>query len=233
MVQRVSLDNVSPADFERLTDLLTVAIQEREVKIRMWVPSTIELIFDSARMSQSLERNELPVGACVAQLNGDIPIMLSAILMRQQIQAAAYLATVTDLTEPGLEIQDDEQREELTRSEVLQRCAVLEEKVIDDELRTQYAIKVTAKNNVLTGTEWEVVQRQSDGTNDSVDNLIYATFRFILQKPPIRLIRYVGNPQESDTVTLILTTEEIIELRSVLEEALAAIERATQTGGRL
>ena len=234
MANRVSLDNVTPEQFDHLVNLLSEAVSARQVKIKIWVPSSVELLFDSDGISDLLDAKGLPVDACLSQLNLDIPIMLSGVLMGRQASAARYLTEDTQLTEPGYitepeHITDDgERREEIIRSELLERCTILEKKVINEGLRHQYAIKTTAKNNVLTGVEWEVVLRQSDSTRDLPAGLTYATVRFILQKPPINYVRYVGMRQESETLTAILTTEEIVELRASLEEALTAIEHARQ-----
>jgi hypothetical protein len=229
MANRVSLDDVTPDQFDLLAHLLSETIADRRVKIRLWVPSSVELRFDSAAISDLLDSWGLPVGACLSQLNADIPVMIAGVLSGRQVSATGYLATETQLTEPGLVTEESEDREDLIRTELLERCAILESRVIDEELRRQYAVKTTAKNRILIGTEWEVVKRQSDDTGTLPPlGLTYATVRFILQKPPISYVRYVGLRQESETVTAILTAEEIVELRDSLNQALAAIEQARQ-----
>ena len=226
MANRVSLDDITPKQFDDLADLLAETVAERQVTIRIWVPSLVELIFDSANMSDLLDARGLPVEPCLSQLALDIPIMISAVLMGRQNSAARYLATDTLLTGPEFSKENNNEDTELIRSELLERCAILEDRVISSELRNRYAVKVTAKNNVLTATEWEVIQRQADSTKDSAMALTYATVRFISQKPPISL---TGIGPESESFTVILTREEIVELQASLKKALRSIEQAMQS----
>lgn len=227
MAQRVSLDNVTPLQFERLVEILSQAVSERQVKLQLWIPSGVEILFDSEWMSSLLQENELPVDPCIQQLNNDIPIMISAALMGQRNRMVAYLAPITELTEPDFGPEDDLN---IIETELLSRCSLLEDTVINRELRNRYAIKATAKNNILAGTEWEVVQRHSDSSRDSPVGLTYANLNLYIQKP---FTRQTHSALESETITLVLTTEEIIDLKANLEEALNAIYFATDNEGDL
>ena len=222
-VDRISLDGLTPDQFQQLAELLSDAVLDRLVKIRIWVPSSVELLFDSTIISEKLQSKDLPVSQCLVQFNADIPIMLSAVLMGRQESAARFLTNDAEITEPGFVPDDSEEQQEVIRNELLQRCAVLERQVIGEELRRQYAVKITAKNKILTGTEWEVVQRQSDSSSDSPSALTYANVRLILQNPPINYLQYVGARQESETLTVILTAEEIIDLQANLQDMLTAL----------
>ena len=224
MAERVSLDNVAPDQFELLVELLTEHVRERRVKIRFWMPSALELTFDSEWMSALLRSNELPVEACLAQLGADIPILLSAILMGRRSEIIWHIAEETELTEPDIEEDDSA---EVIRAELLERCSVLEEKIVSEEIRHRYAIKATATNNILVGSEWEVVRRHSDSIRDSLEGLTYATLSLFVQKPIGRFSRI---RPESETITVILTSEEILELKNNLQDALEAITQTEQTG---
>ena len=126
------------------------------------------------------------------------------------------------MTEAGVETDNSLG---LIRSELIERCSVLEEKIVNEEMRHSYAIKEAATSNILAGTEWEVVQRQSNSNRDSLDGLTYATLSFFVQKPPNRLSRM---RPESETITIILTSEELVELRETLQDALNAIVQVKQ-----
>ena len=224
MSERVSLDNVTATQFEQLVELLSESISDRHVKVRIWMPSAIELIYDSEWMSDLLQRKQLPVDACLSQLGIDIPMLLTAILTGRRDGIIWHLAQETELTEEDVE---EGGNEETIRSELLERCVFLEEQVVNEGMRHRYAIKITAKNNVLTGTEWEVVQRRYSSTLHSLDGLTYATLSLFVQKPPSN---FPGIRPDSETLTVILTSDEILELQMNLQDALNAIRQVTRTG---
>lgn len=218
MVNRVSLDNVNPEQFDQLVDLLSEFILERRIKLRFWVPSAVELVFDPEWMSGLLTSKQLPVDACMSQLSVDIPLLLSAVLTGRRIGAVWHLAQDTELTELETETEDNS---ELIRSELLERCTILEDKLVNEEIRHRYAVKATAKNNIMVGSEWEVVRRQSDSTNDSLEGLVYANFSLLIQESPSFV---TGKRPKYKTITVILTSEELLDLQDNLRDALTAME---------
>ena len=224
MVNQVSLNGLSTKQFDQLVEVLAEHISQRSVKVRFWVPSLVQLIFDYDQISTVLQEKQLPVIPCFSQLNFEIPIMLSAVLTGQRNSAIGYLATQTELTEEDVELEDPG---ELVLSELTARLALMEEKAVSDEIRHRYAIKATAKNNTFVHTEWEVVQRTSDNTKDAPPGLTYATISLTIQKPHTE---FMAARPGSETITVILTAGEILEFTNALKDALEGIEQASHVG---
>ena len=218
MADRVSLDNVSPDQFEQLAQLLAESISQRQITMRMWVPSLVQLQFDSMWMTEALGQRDLPVEACLSQLRIDMPIMLAASLLGRTDTMSRHLASDTELTESDY-LPDD--AEEVIRLELLARCELLEQEIITDGVRNRFAVKVTAKANILAAAEWEVVQRHSDSTLGPITGLKYANLSLFVQRPSRNEISIAP---ESETLTVTLTEEDIIDLQSSLEAALTALQ---------
>ena len=220
MADRVSLDNVNPDQFEQLAQLLAESISKRQITMRMWVPSLVKLQFDSAWMSETLNQRNLPVEACLSQLRIDMPIMLAASLLDRAETMSRYLASDTELTETNYSSNDTE---EVIRLELLARCEFLEQKIINDAIRNRFAVKLTAKTNTLAAVDWEVVQRQSDSTFNPMTGLKYANLSLFVQRPNHNDISVAP---ESETLTVTLTEEDILDLQSSLEGALKVLQNA-------
>lgn len=220
MADRVALDNVSPDQFEQLAQLLSESISQRQITMRMWVPSLVQLQFDSTWMEEALRQRDLPVEACLSQLRIDIPIMIAASLLGRTDTMSRHLASDTELTESDY-LSDDE--EEVIRLELLARCELLEQEIITDGVRNRFAVKMTSKANTLAAAEWEVVQRHSDSTLGPTTDLKYANLSLFVQRPNRNEISIAP---ESETLTVTLTKEDIIDLQSSLEAALTALQDA-------
>lgn len=228
MVNRVSLDNVTAENFEQLISLLSEWVPERRVRVRFWMPLTVVLKYDEDEITGLLNSSNLPSRDCILQLRYDVPVMLSAILTGQRNSAIEFLTSVTDLTEPNA---DQENSEELTRAEIVERMKELEERLVTEEIRHRFAVKFTTKNDIFSGAEWEVVKRQADSDSGSPANLTYATVRITAQKPVNNLRGPVDRSAfDSDSISLIMTMDDIIELRDCLDRVSTALDRSIRNG---
>lgn len=230
---RIALDGIEPKDFDRLVDLLADWIVKGEVNVRFGTSSVVRMDFDAQKIAQKLKKSKLPEEACIGQLRYEIAFMVSGILTGHRTGVTSFLvANVVihkrkDAPKPS---------KEQIRQEITARIQCVEDKIVTADLRRQYAVKTTAKNNTYLGTSWEVVQKRGGSAGAVLPGLAHATVRIDVQKPFLRVgtrefffpFQLEISPGESEGLTLTMTLEDLQDLATNLERAAKALEEAIE-----
>lgn len=225
---RITLDGINPEQFDQLATLLAQWIPGGKVRVQLIMPRRVRLDFDQGKISRLLKKNELPSG-CISQLNSDIPFMLQGILYGQRGTIARFVAENSAITEVKGKPKPSKQQ---ARAEVETRIHCIEQKLVTTDLRRQFAIKRSAKNNTYLDVYWDVVEKHDDSTGSTLPHLASATVRLVAQKPPTREQEELFMPfyplalmPPNEEFVLTMTMEDLRELMKELGNAEAAIRR--------
>lgn len=230
--ERITLDGITPEQFDQLVSLLVGWISSGEVVVRFIMPSEVQLEFDEDNISRQLKDNKLPSN-CVSQLRSDIPFMLQGILGGHRKAIAGFITDSSTVSEvKGVAKPSKEQ----VRKEVEARIHCVEEKVVTHNLRRQFAIKGSAKTNTYVGASWDVVEKRSDSTGSILPDVVHATIRITAQKPrPVGVGREIfipftipGYTAEFENYVLTMTLEDLRDLLEKLGNAVKALSQTTK-----
>lgn len=228
---RITLDGINPEQFDQLVTLLAQWIRSGEVTVHLIMPSRVRFDFNESNISDLLKKNQLPSG-CISQLRTDIPFMLQGILGGQRRAIARFIANNSTPTKAKGKPKSSEQE---VRAEVETRIHCVEQKLVNTDLRRQFAIKRSSKNNIYSGVYWDVVEKHDDSTGSTLPNLTNATVRIVAQKPPGReqeqfIIPFMlpGLREPVEEFVLTMTLEDLRELAKELGKAEAAIRRVME-----
>ncbi len=231
---RITLDGITPEQFDRLVSLLAHWISSGEVVARFTMPSVVKLDFDEASISRQLKDKQLPSG-CISQLRYDISLMLQGILGGHRKSAASFIADNSSVGEiKGAAKPSKEQ----IREEVETRIRCVEEKVVTADLRRQFAIKSSAKTNTYVGVSWDIVEKRSDSTGSTPPDIVHATVRINAGKPrAVGIEREIfipylyaipGYTAELESYVLTMTLEDLRDLVEKLGNAVKALRQAME-----
>ena len=227
--ERITLDGITPRQFDKLATLLAELIHGGEVMVRIIIPREIKLVFNEDKISDLLKKKRIP-SAGISQMRMEIPLMLQGILSGRRKAMAGFIAENT--TPPKVKGERQPSKEQV-RAEVETRISCVEAKLVTADLRRQFVIKKSANNNTYLCVYWDIVEKCEDNTGTILPNLTSATVRIVSRKPftieeertlfiPFQI---PGIERESEELVITMTREDLHELIKELSNAEEVIKR--------
>lgn len=233
---RITIDGITAEQFDKLVGLLTEWITRGEVRIRLIMPSSIELEFDEANISRQLKQKRLPQG-CLSQFRNDIPYMLRGILEGRRGFYTELIASYSAVKGSKDQLKPSKKQ---IREEVEVRIRQIEEKVVTPALRNQFAIKRSATSDNFVDVSWAIDQKRIDSTGSAPPDLVHATVRITTQKPQVKIAReelFIPFPFDFPGVTryreiqdfiITMTLEDLQDMADKLGNAVKALRRVME-----
>jgi hypothetical protein len=230
--ERITLDGITPGQFDQLVTLLAERICGGEVTLRIIIPREIRLVFNEDKISALLKKKGIP-SDCMSQIRTDIPLMLQGILGGRRKAVANFLA---ENSAPPKAKDERQPSKEQVRAEVETRISCVEQKLVTADLRRQFAIKKSANNNTYVCVYWDIVEKCEDSTGIILSNLTSATVRIVARKPftmeeeKTFFIPFLlpGLEKPNEEFVLTMTREDLHELIKELSNAEEAIKRTME-----
>ena len=150
------MPRLSDADmFLAVLGIAQDGLQKGAISLRFRPQGSTNFTVDEKSLDPLLEKGGIDRKDFHGIFNGEIAVMVEAILCNQ---VEAYVHRM----QPD---SDEEESPEETRRIFVERAETVKEKIVDDDIKSRYRIKVTSKRPGLKNLEWEVNKKLIVGSS--------------------------------------------------------------------
>lgn len=166
--------------FKNIVYFVSEMIKNKTIKVNIVSASVIRfVIVDALAVQEFADKNKLDFEDLIYTIEYEIPAYMTSVL------GGVSLAFE--------EMVGGEKDDEKIKIERQQKIKVVEDILIDSEIKNIHLLKTTSKLKTIQAIDWEINSKIYDDSNGKIPDLKYATInlKLMIQDPSSFLVRYL------------------------------------------
>ncbi|NRS51758.1 hypothetical protein [Brevibacillus sp. HB2.2] len=159
---------ISLSNFKKYCEIGKQLIEKDVIAPRIINENSMRFKSDSKELKEILLKEEVDYGDFIEFLNRELNKIIIAILSDNIDFLKHFLIETSD--------DEDEEEDAENGNEILsEKIKLVEDILIDDQIRAAFLIKSTSKNKLISQITWEINEKTFDSYEGEIEKLKYAT----------------------------------------------------------